>query len=196
MRFRKLLLSLLLCALGTSASATQPAPSSQPLCKEAVAHVAKTFTGVFAPDTRASHCRAGDFNGDGKPDVLMVVKVLVDKPPAAAGVRTLPTFGAETAGKGRRQFLALHSTAASAAPGWQAYEKVLLDGISPVLVLNHLDVGDDLQVVSPRSKEVRGLQAPARKMRGAGVYLTTEAVDALLYWDGKAYVFHEDPEGP
>jgi len=196
MRFRNPLLSLILCALGASAHGAQPATAGQHLCKDAAAHVAKTFTGVFAPDMRASHCRVGDFNGDGKPDVLMVVKVLVDKPPATAGVKTLATFGTETAGKGRRQFVALHSTSASAASEWPAYDKLLLDGMSPVLVLNHLDVGDDLQVVSPCSKEVRELQAPSRKMRGVGVSLTTEAVDALLYWNGKSYVFHEDPEGP
>lgn len=155
MRFLNPLPILALCALSVSAHATVAPTPSQQLCQDAVAHVAKTYAGVFAPDKRASQCLAGDLNGDGKPDVLMVVKVLVDRPPAAAEVKLLPTFGAETSGKGRRQFLALHSTSASTASQWSAYDKLLLDGISPVLVLNHLDVEDDLKLVGPRSHEVR-----------------------------------------
>jgi len=192
-------LVLALAALSAPAYAVSVAPptsTSPKLCLDAVSYVAKSFAPVLVPATQPDRCLTGDFNGDGKADVILVTKVLADKLPATSNVKTLHTFGAENTGKGRLQFLALHSTSTSAAGEWAAYDKLLLDGDSPVLVLKHPDVENDLQRVSPRSKEVRELQAPSRKMKGDAVYLTTEAVSAILYWNGKSYVFHEDPAGP
>ena len=70
--------------------------------------MAKAYAGVLAPVRRDGHCLAGDFNGDGKPDVLMVVKVLVAQVPASSGIQAIPQFSAEPGDKGRLQFLALH----------------------------------------------------------------------------------------
>jgi hypothetical protein len=181
--------------LAASANAAVPDLLSRELCKQTVPQVRQAYAGIFAPSARADYCIAGDFNGDGKPDVLMVVKVLVDKVPATAGVKTLHTFW-DLEGKGRMQFLALHSTPANGMPSLAQYDKLLLDGGSPILVLRRDDIDADLLRVTPRSREVKGLAVPRGAMRGEGVYLTTEAVHAIVYWDGKRYVFHEDPAGP
>lgn len=169
---------------------------SQETCKDALPQVAQAFAGVLDPVRRAGHCIAGDFNGDGKPDLLMVVKVLVATVPAGAGVTTLHPFSEKDRTKGRLQFLVLHSTPGGAKGDWARYDKLLLDGSSPIMVLRHADIASDMKRVTPRSPEIKELQLPARKLRGDAVYLGTEAVSALLYWNGNTYVFHEDPAGP
>ena len=87
-------------------------------------------------------------------------------------------------------------TASSPLSAWARYDKLLLDGASPILVLRHADMASDMQRITARSPEVGELQLPRRRMRGDAVYLGTEAVSAILYWNGKKYVFHEDPAGP
>ncbi len=166
------------------------------MCKEAVPQVAKALAGVLEPVRRHGHCMSGDFNGDGRPDVLMVVKVLTAGAPAGANIKAIYPFHDKEGGKGRLQFLALHSTAASKPADWLRYDRLLLDGASPILVLRHPEMASDMERVSQRSSEVAELQVPRRQMRGEAVLLGTEAVSAILYWNGKTYVFHEDPAGP
>ncbi|WEF31686.1 hypothetical protein [Pseudoduganella chitinolytica] len=184
------------CGVALAAQAANVDTASRDACKQALPQVAQGVAGLLEPVRRDSHCVAGDFNGDGKPDLLMVVKVLVAKVPAAAGVKVTYPFHDRDGEKGRLQLLALHSTAGAGAGEWSRYEKLLLDGSSPILVLRHADGAGDLRRVTRQSKEVKALQVPVRRLRGEGVLLGTEAVDAVLYWDGKTYVLHEDPAGP
>jgi hypothetical protein len=183
-------------ALGSHACAASPDLMSREMCKDMLPQVASAYAGILAPVQRAGHCLAGDFNGDGKPDVLMVVKVLVAKVPAVSGVKTLYTFYSETARKGRLQFLVLHSKANSTTPELARYDKLLLDGESPILVLRHEDMTSDMERIGPRARAVKELQLSPRRMRGDAVLLGTEAVEAILYWNGTRYVLHEDPAGP
>jgi hypothetical protein len=158
--------------------------------------VARAYAGILAPVQREGHCLAGDFNGDSKPDVLMVVRVLVDQVPPATGIKTVQAFGKDHAGKGRLQFLVLHSKANWGMPAFALYDKLLLDGDSPIMAQNHEKMASDMERITPRSRAVRELQLAPRQMRGDAVFLGTEAVDAILYWNGKTYVLHEDPAGP
>jgi hypothetical protein len=174
-------------------------PMSRDACKEALPYIAKEFAGVLEPIRRERHCLAGDFNGDGKLDVFVVVKVVTGKVPAAARIKTiLPfNFGATaTQEKGRLQFLVLHSTPSGAVRDWAHYDRLLLDGVSSVLVLRDEKTDSDMERITPASEEVKQLKLPKRAMHGDGVYLMTEAVQAIIYWNGKTYVFHEDPAGP
>lgn len=181
--------------MATAHGASIDAPS-RAACQAAWAQAAPALAGVLEPVRRDGHCVAGDFNGDGKPDLLMVVRVLVARVPAAAGVKVTYPFYDRDGEKGRLQLLALHSTPGAGGGEWGRYDKLLLDGSSPILVLRHADGAGDLRRVTRQSKEVKMLQVPVRRMRGEGVLLGTEAVDAVLYWDGKTYVLHEDPAGP
>jgi len=169
---------------------------SREICREVVPLVAKQYAGTLQPIAREGHCMAGDFNGDGVPDVIMVVKVLVAKVPPKSGIKTVTTFGKSGGETGRLQFLALHSTANSANTRWENVDKLLLDGDSPILVLRREEMKSDMQRVTARSREAKELQVPRGAMRGDGVQLDTEAVSAILYWNGKKWVFHEDPAGP
>ena len=193
---RLLAMALALSSTVAGAQAAPPDLLSQEMCKTALPQVAAAFAGVLAPIQRKGHCIAGDFNGDGKPDVVMVVKVLVAKVPATAGLQTLHPFHHEGSGVGRLQFLALHSTATSAKGDWARYDRLLLDGGSPILVLRSEDMASDMVRVTQRARIVRYLAVPRAAMRGEAISLGTEAVDAVLYWNGKTYVFHEDPAGP
>lgn len=191
-------------ALATGAQAAPADLLTRELCKEALPQVAAEFAGVLEPVRREGHCLAGDFTGDGKPDVLMVVRVLAAGAPA--GVKTIYPFYDKEAGKGRLQFLALHakagnskagnSKAGDAQAGTPRYDRLLLDGGSPILVLRHKQMTSDMERVTQRSRVMKELQVPVRQVRGEAVLLGTEAVSAILYWNGKTYVLHEDPGGP
>jgi len=187
---------VLALAMQANAHAANAGLPRQDLCKDAVPLAAKAFAGVLEPVRSTGFCVTGDFNGDGKPDALMVVKVLVATAPASAKLRAIYPFGAKSADKGRRQFLALHSTPGSVAGDLAGYDKLLLDGDSPVMVLRHAEMASDMEVVTQRSKEIKELQVPRRQMRGEAVSLGMEAVPAILYWNGRTYVLHEDPSGP
>lgn len=195
-RYRAFLVTLIGLAMSAGAQAASPDLLSREVCKEALPQVASTLAGVLEPVRRAGHCIAGDFNGDGKPDVLMVVKVLAAGAPSGAAVRTIYPFYDKEGAKGRLRFLALHSTPASGPADWLRHDRLLLDGESPILVLRHEETSGDLERVTRRSKEVTELRVPRRHMRGEAVLLGTEAVSAILYWNGKTWVFHEDPAGP
>ncbi len=194
-RLRLSAIAALILAAGIPASAADL--MSQEICKEVVPLVARQFAGTLQPIRREGHCMAGDFNGDGTPDVIMVVKVLVAKVPANTGIKTVNTFGDSGGGKDRLQFLALHSTSSVANAKWDKnYARLLLDGDSPILVLRREEMTSDMRRVTARSREAKELQVPRGAMRGDGVQLDTEAVSAILYWNGKKWVFHEDPAGP
>ena len=189
------LIALAALATAPTIQAAGPDLLTRELCREVLPQVATAFAGVFAPVRRSGHCIAGDFNGDGKPDVLMVVKVLVDQVPPAAGLNILYPFFNHQRGKGRLQFLASHAPA-DGTTEWARYDRLLLDGGSPIMVLRYPDMASDMARITRRSPEVKALQLPPRALRGDAVHLGTEAVDAILYWDGKTYRFHEDPSGP
>lgn len=189
---------MMIAVLGTTASAQAAAPDllSEEMCKTALPQATAAFAGVLAPIQSKGHCIAGDFNGDGRPDVVMVVKVLVAKVSNVAGIRTIHPFHHERGGAGRLQFLALHSTAGAAKGDWMRYDKLLLDGGSPILVLRSEKMDSDMERVTQRARIVKDLEVPRADMRGEAISLGTEAVEAVLYWNGKTYVFHEDPAGP
>ena len=186
----------------TLAASVHAAPDliTREICKDAIPQVASAYAGILQPAGDASYCIVGDFTGDGRPDVLMVVKVLVAKVPASTGIQTIYPFSTKdhrgSADKGRLQFLALHATPASKMQPWTTADKLLLDGQSPILVLRDTEGASDLVRVTQRSRELKELQLSPRAMRNEGVMLGTEAVTAILYWNGKTYVLHEDPAGP
>jgi hypothetical protein len=198
-RLRRGCMAIAALAMASGAHAAAPDLLSRELCRQVVPQVASAYAGVLEPVRRAGHCIAGDFNGDGKPDVLMVVKVLVASVPASAGIKTVyPFFDKDPAAavKGRLQFLVLHSSAGSVPGAWTQADKLLLDGASPIMVLRHPDLASDMERITQRSPALKELQLPRRKLHGEAVMLGTEAVTAILYWSGTAWVFHEDPAGP
>lgn len=190
-----LLFAVAAFAAAGSAQAAKTDVLTQEVCKSALPHVARTYAGLLEPVRHKGFCIAGDFNGDAKPDALMVVKVRGGKLAATTGIRTIYPFFDEETPRDRMQFLALHSTPTSKSD-WSQYDKLLLDGGSPILMLDERDTESDMERVTRRSRDVKELQVPVRDMRGEGVSLQTQAVLAILYWNGKTYVFHEDPAGP
>jgi hypothetical protein len=57
-------------------------------------------------------------------------------------------------------------------------------------------MASDMERITQRSPALKELALPRRELHGEAVMLGTEAVTAILYWNGKTWVFHEDPAGP
>jgi hypothetical protein len=195
--FRLWLVAMTGMAAMASSHAARPDVMTEAMCREAMPQVAKAFGGVLEPIRQGGYCVAGDFSGDGRPDVFMVVRVLVKKVAASTGIKSIYPFFNKEGEKDRLQFLVLHAaTNGDKSTEWTQGDKFLLDGGSPILILEEQRMGEpDMKRIPQRSKAARELQVPQKNIKGEAVLLGTEAVQAIIYWNGKTYIFHEDPSG-
>ena len=148
----------------------------------------------------------GDFNGDGMPDLLVVVRIKLKRDDLPKDVRILnpfyndssygPAYPTDPAVKTRRGFAIIHGTKA----GWNGptpLAKFLLVGESPIRLMfmdagsEPSDKGDPLMELikrgSKRSREYRR----ASLQKGDLISLPTGGAGSFLYWDGRKYRWQE-----
>jgi hypothetical protein len=152
----------------------------------------------------------GDFNGDGAPDILIVVRIKKNQRELPKDIKVVNPFGysagaAFPTNPAAKPILALaiiHGT----KTGWKTQQsggKFLLVGESPILILeysrgisNHpADHVNLMEIISKLGKRPRGAARPPAAARGDAILLATEAADSLLYWNGKTYRWEESEGG-
>jgi hypothetical protein len=149
----------------------------------------------------------GDFNGDGRQDILIVTWIKGGQNELAPGIRLINPFDY---GEGRvvlpsnpaaKPMLAL-AIIHGDQTGWKTARpsgKFLLVGESPILILatdralsiHPQDRVKLMEVMSRRAKRRRGSIWPPRAAKGDSILLPTEATDSILYWNGKTYRWEE-----
>ena len=151
----------------------------------------------------------GDFNGDGAPDILIVVRIKGPQTELATDVKLYNPFDRPKAiypedpkANPTLAFAVIHGR----APGWQtapALEKFLLFGESPLLILEYDRVTSNdpqdrkglLELLKKGSTRYRSGGWPPATAKGDSVVLGTEATDSILYWNGKNYRWEEATGG-
>ncbi len=144
----------------------------------------------------------GDFNGDGKPDLVVLIRWAGGPPPP--GVTQLAPWPSPPGRRAKRReaVSARQSSVALAlfhgqgAAGWRQPQQVFLlmagDRLSSPIFSD--PEGGQLAVVRKGTRRGAGLP-PAR--RGDVLRIPTEAgIDTFLYWDGKTYSVYEPQEEP
>lgn len=147
---------------------------------------------------------AGDFNGDGAQDVVIVVRIMGRRSGLPPDVKVLnpfhrtdkPAFPADPAAKPTLAFAVIHGTKA----GWKTSQpagKFLLVGESPILILENdrasgrpEDAKGLMEIISKRGKR-RGATSPPAAAKGDSILLGTEATESILYWNGRTYRWEE-----
>ena len=148
---------------------------------------------------------AGDFNGDGVPDLLVVVRVKGRRGELPKDVRLINPFGfgskvvfpTDPAKDNRLAIAIIHGWKSSQPPA-----KFLLIGDSPILTLQYNratsgraeDASDLMSLITRRGRRMKGQKFPTTA-KGDVVLLFTEVGDnGVLYWNGRTYRW-QDAEG-
>jgi hypothetical protein len=166
-------------------------------------------TSVSAVAAFTPYYLAGDFNGDGAEDVLIVVRLAARRSELPPAVKLLNPFyrtggSAYPADPATQPTLALAIIHGSKA-GWQsapAVARLLLVGESPVLILENTralssqpaDLNDLMELIRKRPGR-RGARRPPAAAKGDAILLGTEAAESFLYWNGTSYVWKESDAG-
>jgi hypothetical protein len=163
-----------------TAAAVRPAPGPR-----APEWVPGTLGGVTLAD-RSPNLLHGDFDGDGTPDLLAVVRVVRPWPVYYAGTAVDDVSrGAEVG------FAIIHGTPAGRPP-----EVYLLHDPNPVSILD-TQAARALRVVPRAELAAPGEPELARAAHGDVIVVPTEAgIDTYLYWDGSTYRSLEPDEEP
>ncbi len=191
---------------------TKPlAKASQSTQSAAVIEVLKTSFGpALEPAIRFKpFYLTGDFNGDGVQDVAIVVRIKGRRRDLAPDVKVLNpfddgprvTFPADPAAEPTLAFAIIHGSAA----GWKTSQpagKFLLLGESPILILEYdrstgkpEDAKDLMEIMTKRARRRRGQAWPPATAKGDSIVLETEAINSILYWNGKTYRWEESEGG-
>jgi hypothetical protein len=155
----------------------------------------------------------GDFNGDGAQDIVIVTRIKGRRGDLPPDVKVLnpfegiypmdqPAYPADPAAKPTLAFAIIHGTNA----GWKTSPsagKFLVVGESPILIMNYeraksgrpQEAKDLMQIMSKRGKRRRGATWPPAAARGDSIILETEAINSILYWNGKTYRWEESEGG-
>ena len=187
-----------------------PAKASQSIQSAAVIEVLKTSFGpALEPATRFKpFYLTGDFNGDGAQDIAIVVRIKGQRRDLAPDVKILNpfdgprvTFPVDPVAKPTLAFAIIHGT----AMGWKTSQpagKFLLLGESPILILEYErstgkpeDAKDLMEIMTKRARRRRGQAWPPATAKGDSIVLETEAINSILYWNGKTYRWEESEGG-
>ena len=147
----------------------------------------------------------GDFNGDGAPDLAVVVRIKQGRSALPKDVRLLNPFASERgitfpANPATDNKLALVIIHAWKMP--QPSGRFLLLGDSPVLILDYSrvtsaaaeDRRDLIAVLSKRGKRRKGETFP-RTAKGDVILLGNQVGDnSPLYWNGRTYIWEDSAE--
>jgi hypothetical protein len=150
----------------------------------------------------------GDFNGDGAQDIVIVARIKGRRGDLPPDVKVLnpfyrvagPAYPTDPAAKPTLAFAIIHGTKA----GWKnapMAEKFLLVGESPILIMENdratgrpEDAKNLMEIKSKLGKR-RGATWPPAAARGDSIILETEAINSILYWNGKTYRWEEAEGG-
>jgi hypothetical protein len=150
----------------------------------------------------------GDFNGDGAQDIVIVTRIKGRRGDLPPDVKVLnpfyrvagPAYPTDPAAKPTLAFAISHGTKA----GWKnapMAEKFLLVGESPILIMENdratgrpEDAKNLMEIKSKLGKR-RGATWPPAAARGDSIILETEAINSILYWNGKTYRWEEAEGG-
>ncbi|HSS22111.1 MAG TPA: hypothetical protein VLL54_18725 [Pyrinomonadaceae bacterium] len=150
----------------------------------------------------------GDFNGDGIPDTLIVVRIKGHRSELSKDVKVLnpfyktegPAYPDDPKNKPTLALAIIHG-GTNPLPN-SPPRKFLLVGESPVLAMEDSrtraqpDARKDLiELMKKKARRPRGSLPLPAKARGDAVLLGTEAADSFLYWDGKTYRWEESEGG-
>jgi len=151
----------------------------------------------------------GDFNGDAAQDLLVVVRIKGPRTELATDVNVFNPFErpkaiypADPAANPTLALAIIHGS----RPGWQtppALGKFLLFGETPILILNYGRVTSAgpqdrkglMELLKKRSAKFRADGWPPAAAKGDSIVLGTEAIDSILYWNGKNYRWEEAAGG-
>ena len=154
---------------------------------------------------------AGDFNGDGAQDVVVVVRIKSRRNALPTNLKLLNPF--ETSGaikfpanpdsENKLALAIIHSWKTETVRAASSYVgKFLLLGESPVLIMQYAratssEQGDKQKLISLMSKRGRrpaGVTLP-HGSKGDVILLATEVGgDSLLYWNGRTYLWEDVAE--
>ena len=149
---------------------------------------------------------AGDFNGDGAADVLIIVRIKGLRWAVPKGTIVIRPFYKEDPSspdnKDERLGIAIIHGGNNGLEN-SSGQKFLLLGESPILILensraNATRRGDRkglMELVKKRGRRSRTAMRPPAIAKGDSVSLPTEAADSILYWDGKTYRWKESEGG-
>ena len=197
--------------LGAFAQATRQTKPNQLSQTAAVTEALKTSFGSSLEAVTAFNpfYLTGDFNGDGAQDIVIVARIKGHRSDLLPDVkvynpfeRPKAVFPADPLANPTLALAIIHGS----RPGWQtppALEKFLLFGESPVLILNHGRVtsGDPnavknlMELLRKGPRRLRNLRWPPAAARGDSIILETEAINSILYWNGKTYRWEESEGG-
>ena len=147
---------------------------------------------------------AGEFNGDGAQDVVVVVRIKARRNALPTNVKLLNPFETRSAIKFPANPDSQNKLALAIIHGWktETVGKFLLLGESPVLIMQYAraissEQGDKQNLISLMSKRGRrpaGVTLP-RGSKGDVILLATEVGgDSLLYWNGRTYLWEDAAE--
>lgn len=151
------------------------------------------------------HYLKGDFNGDGAEDLVAVMDVAASKDILPREVVVLRPWAAAAEsdrrvtppGLGGRRLVALAILHGS-SQGWNqpSARYLLVDDREPSLFETPIwqTPSEPLLRVVPRGTHEQGIRLPPQGAKGDCIFQATESSGGLIYWDGTAYRWYENPE--